>query len=479
MLKINYIMKTKIILFFVVFTVVLTLAQAQEIPTLSSTNELQIEAKALFRDHSDKKEVLPKKFLPLQNNSDRNLTWNWDCIIAYDTTDTVFRDTQTFDPAGKTLTINHDYKYDQVWHYSDRWEYTYDEAGNLSTKLFQFWRDSVWENNELIIYSYDSCGRLDSILVRDWLSYSNRWDYDADYTYTYDQYGNVLTETGNYYSYGAIWRYAIRVTYTYNTDGNILTELIESGSSDGWYNNYCYFYTYDLAGNLCSILGKKEEYGEWINDVYYSYSFDALSNSFVELIQYWNSYDNEWLNDNMSKSVYDRWGNLVTCLKGGFDENDIFMGSLLYSWTYDQNGNSVTGKMELFNRDSEIWMPYESDIELYYNHSITHYVLNSMAYRYEASYVSYNTTGIEESNRQNIAVSLYPNPASDKVTIQVGNANEEYNILIYNSLGHLVKKEKSSQSIREIGVSGLSAGLYIVDITGKDFFVKKKLIISR
>ena len=73
--------------------------------------------------------------------------------------------------------------------------------------------------------------------------------------------------------------------------------------------------------------------------------------------------------------------------------------------------------------------------------------------------------------------SIYPNPASDILTVNTNNTDLTLNI--YNVTGTLVKSEMHKQNNSQINVSDLSNGIYMVEIKSKELYGKQKLIIQR
>jgi hypothetical protein len=73
------------------------------------------------------------------------------------------------------------------------------------------------------------------------------------------------------------------------------------------------------------------------------------------------------------------------------------------------------------------------------------------------------------SNEQ---IGLYPNPATDHITLEFGqNSEGNYQIDIYNSLGQIVKTQQYSStnfSRLEISLDGLANGAYFVRMNKKD-----------
>jgi hypothetical protein len=96
------------------------------------------------------------------------------------------------------------------------------------------------------------------------------------------------------------------------------------------------------------------------------------------------------------------------------------------------------------------------------------------------NYVANPATGIENSVENNNKFSIYPNPASELFTLNIGSANNEYlSLSIYNMAGSLVKSEILKQNQQQINISDLSCGTYMVEIRSEEGSAKQKLIIQR
>ncbi len=89
--------------------------------------------------------------------------------------------------------------------------------------------------------------------------------------------------------------------------------------------------------------------------------------------------------------------------------------------------------------------------------------------------------GIAEAGKNSMAaISCYPNPSSDLVTVKIDNTNaSDFALNIYNTMGKLVKSEKSIKNQEQFNITGLSNGIYIVEIKAKGWAEKQKLIIQR
>jgi hypothetical protein len=78
------------------------------------------------------------------------------------------------------------------------------------------------------------------------------------------------------------------------------------------------------------------------------------------------------------------------------------------------------------------------------------------------------------------SVRIYPNPASDIITLNFDRiSNENVTLKIYNAIGSIVKKEMFVQNQQKIIIGDLCYGIYIVEIKSKELIEKQKLIIQR
>ncbi len=77
-------------------------------------------------------------------------------------------------------------------------------------------------------------------------------------------------------------------------------------------------------------------------------------------------------------------------------------------------------------------------------------------------------------------VKIYPNPAQDKVNINIPNIGiGDYSVSIYDVLGNEVKQAKIQESNSIINIENLETGIYMLKILNNGVVVKfEKLIIE-
>lgn len=88
-------------------------------------------------------------------------------------------------------------------------------------------------------------------------------------------------------------------------------------------------------------------------------------------------------------------------------------------------------------------------------------------------------TGIE-TNSDNPGFGIFPNPATDEVTLSTSRTSNEKLILnIYSITGALVRSEILEQNQQQISICDLSNGIYVVEIKSNGLTGRQKLIIQR
>lgn len=87
--------------------------------------------------------------------------------------------------------------------------------------------------------------------------------------------------------------------------------------------------------------------------------------------------------------------------------------------------------------------------------------------------------GVHENKVQTAVLNIYPNPASSYFTISMQNNNENKTVSVYTMDGVLVKQQSFSNEKTQVETSGLSSGLYVVEVrTSKEVFKKKLMVIK-
>lgn len=90
------------------------------------------------------------------------------------------------------------------------------------------------------------------------------------------------------------------------------------------------------------------------------------------------------------------------------------------------------------------------------------------------------TVGITEvNNSKPVTMAVYPNPASNNLTIEVANASENSTLDIFNTLGQKVISLKNVNETNSVNVSALTSGVYFVTVNNGKQKATQKLIIEK
>ena len=415
-----------------------------------------------MQSHVTNKDNLPGHPEKMNLFNPKSLTWNWDTVVTYDTLGLRHRFIQTFDLKGLVLNQYFQQWETVAWVNDSRYTYSYDTNGFLLTLLIEEWQTNEWVNDLRLTFTYDASGNMLTELYERWQT--NEWVNFWRLFFTYDTNENWLTVVWETWQTNT-WENWFKYSYTYDANGNMLTQLCEDWETNEWVNNWRMTYTYDANGNMLTNLHENWEINAWVNGLRRSYTYDANGNMLTQLLEYWLT-TNTWGNSMKYSYTYDTNGNRVTELCEVWQTN-AWVNDNKYNWTYDANGNSVTGKYEVWQ--SGIWEPGMGLQYLFIQQQEMMLVLVDIfayCYRYEASFVSFNT-GIDLGDQKTTSLSIFPNPATEKLTIELTclDPNTICTVNIYGMDGREVIRLQAQGSQVEINVGSLPGGLYGIRVS--------------
>jgi hypothetical protein len=91
---------------------------------------------------------------------------------------------------------------------------------------------------------------------------------------------------------------------------------------------------------------------------------------------------------------------------------------------------------------------------------------------------SKNTSTVREI-KLNTTFEIYPNPATNKITLDLSNIQKnQFSIEIINSSGQVIYSQNNHSPLTEIDLNHLAIGLYFVRVYSSDFVITKRLILE-
>ena len=87
-------------------------------------------------------------------------------------------------------------------------------------------------------------------------------------------------------------------------------------------------------------------------------------------------------------------------------------------------------------------------------------------------------SGIEQNLISNNAISVFPNPFTDELHIEVAGQRKNYALDIYSALGVLVKKQTITEERTVINLKNEPAGIYFVYVLDGQNAIKAAKIVK-
>ena len=282
-----------------------------------------------------------------------------------------------------------------------------------------------WENQvnwKMINFVYDANHNLISYVYQSWVG--NTWVNSGKNTFTYDANNNQTSVLSQYWS-GSAWVNNSLYTFTYDANNNQTSKLYQTWSGSAWVNFRQYTYTYDANNNQTSKLFQTWSGGAWVNDWLYTFTYDANNNQTSKLSQTWSG--GAWVNYRLT------------------------------TYTYDANNFTQSYAHKYWNNTGT---------------KISHG---------DSTYQCFHTVmGINSLEKNLQSVQLFPNPATNKITIsKTADLQKETIVSIYNIQGEMVITNTFYyQNTMEMDVSLLAKGVYIVKIQSEKGVGSRKLVIQ-
>jgi hypothetical protein len=157
----------------------------------------------------------------------------------------------------------------------------------------------------------------------------------------------------------------------------------------------------------------------------------------------------EWSEVSESHTPYDRRG-LAVIDKGLFQYNDEFCFDIAYVWGRTQSGNQ--------NESVDIVKYCVDSVQNYYDTNILS--------------CQWWPNDVEEVHKKDDQVLIYPNPASDILSIHIIEQIEK--VVMYDLSGKVVLHTSNST----LDVSDILKGLYIIEILSKKDLTRHKVVIE-
>ena len=387
-------------------------------------------------------------------------------------------ETYEFDSEGKKIAYYRNVGSDfNNYDFEEKETFTYNAQGKLFETIDYIGDASNWEVDKKTVLLYDNKGNITSVEYQYWDSYENAWISDELYEYEYNSnnlrtkesyfyfdYGVKETGWKNEYEYdgnlnntavyGYSWNntdyeYSDKTIITYRTDNKISTYTLYYWETNGWLEDSQNTYLYNNQGLNIETVIKTWYNNSWTNSQKANYAYDANNNMDEMIIYDYDFLTSTWLEKTLTTNTYD---NTFT-----FNESILPRGNILPQITYP-NFNVNTSNIPLTayfaSYSNNQWVGYQ-DVTYFY------------------SDVMIEQTNIE--NNSNSKITLYPNPASDFITISGIEGTSK--IILTNEIGLIVQQSIIDNNI--LTLENLKSGVYFYTISQNNTTITTGTIIIK
>lgn len=347
----------------------------------------------------------------------------------------------------------------------------------LDISYQDIWFDNTWDDVGIFKSYYGSSGNLDSILS---FLPDESTPYDKEY-HTYTLSGRKASIL--YIRYNTSrqrWENFLKISYTYNDVNFSVIELTEYFNNGNWENEARVVRNYDFDSRLL-----KETFEEWNQNSWrftkkaeYYYKSPSLKGLFNFV---WNQVNNSW--DTASEKI-DILNPGVGILESNLliKNNSVWTNSERTVYGYGSNGVSDT--VTTFQNDSSSWKFKERYYYTYGSNGLEAITYQSYQITWGGQLKWVNwirrryefNQALSQNSNINSSISVYPNPANQWVKIKF--EEDKNSIEIYDLKGDLVLNDFSDKGEKELDISKLSSGLYLLRIQNASGILSHKLLVK-
>jgi len=325
---------------------------------------------------------------------------------------------------------------------------------------------------------------------------SNNWNKNSRIiNMVYDTNHNLLSELCQ--TWNCIgWDDVIRIFNNYNSQNRIISSTQQQRNDGDWTNEVQYLWTYDAVNNQTTVLQQNWSYGSWVDGLKTTNTYDSRNNLINVLNQSsWNGQNQDQTIltynsiDSVTNKLFQSWDDNWSDYKqeiftynnenrriNEFDQSwygSYWVNSLKDTLTYDVNNNLTDIKGKYWNETTwiNIWQRIEtftydannlknSDVFKYWNSNG-----NNIMYGDSSYYYFHIVLGLNDLTKDFAKIAIYPNPATDKITIKTSSTHPQSQLSLISPAGQEVLTRQIIQPKTQLDISSLPSGVYIVRLT--------------
>ena len=365
---------------------------------------------------------------------------------------------------GKTLV-------DGVWINYTMDTYLFNNIVFPEEQIRKYWDNatSQWNNNQRYLYTYDDFNNRDTTIWQFWIN--NDWESETLERFTYNPDGQFLTMITEYWE-DENWEFRYQLLNTYTSDGEIEKETWQQSINGEWLNVFRNDYTYYPSGIEETYLYQEWENQQWHALIVDSSFIDAgnIGYTITRVIQ-----NGMWSKYLLTTFLYQKSNNVSEILVKLWEE-DTWKNYTKMVYNYFDQEQKITANSYIWN---DSWVDFDATIRVYYQNQNMYWTINN---HYVEVFYNDESTVVKELADYN-PINLYPNPAYDRVNIELNNSGQNYSkIAVYslngNFIADLATKQLFSGKTYQFEIGHLAKGIYMLTFSNKEQTLSKKLIIK-
>ena len=261
----------------------------------------------------------------------------------------------------------------ESWDYGYKSEWTYSADGLLLSECSYYVYGGQQHGTSREEYEYNAAGQVTQALTYRFDDYDSMdWVPSEKEVFTYADDNSLL----DYYTFSyedSVWR-VVKKQVAVVEDGRIVAYMdsVYSSWDDSWTPNYMVAITYDEAtGMVTSLSSQWDSYSEqWENDEKDCAIYDSEGRMiYTETYDWVYDYKSDsyyWCGNNKAELGYDDKGDLIMSATYYWDSYDtVWVGNNKREEAYDENGNQILYGSYSWNYERQDWQGYYRDVYAY------------------------------------------------------------------------------------------------------------------
>ncbi len=333
------------------------------------------------------------------------------------------------------------------------------------TVLGEKWTSGAWVTDSRETNFYDVNGHLINSRAQSWNGVS--WDNSFQMNYTIDPITGTTSQMVWQNWSASTWVDFIKISYTYNSSKQVLTEttemlvLIPSTSKKT--------YTY-VSGLLTNTLTQNWNGASWDDKTQSAFTNNSDGNPTLEVEQSWDGI--QWNNSRQTTSTYNPSSKKIVTEVIDDWTISVWVPSSKDTYQYDGSGYLINTLSQIWDAGITNW---KDDLQSNFEnnsdgtlHIMTNQEWNvSVWVNTNKLTLSYDPLTGSADLRNEEYLTIYPNPASDIITIKTNKSILGSTYIITNQTGNLVLKGKLNDETTVVNITSLVNGVYFLRVGEK------------